>query len=409
MNVWQRKDGRYGGEATVVDPVTGRRRRVSATASTRREVRERLAEARRRVEGGAPARDSSATVGDVARRWAGTSLPVSDRSASTRALYADTVARFILGEHPDTASARAARKGRPVVRLRVGETRLRDLTAGDVERAVAELDAAGLSASTRRRVLTVLALVLDVAVRDGLVARNVARDVDRPREQPREARAYTPQELAVLLEQLDGERLRPLVVVLAHTGLRIGEALALRWVDVELDAARLRVRGSLVRVTGQGVTVSPGKTARSRRVVPLTGPAVEALREWRAVQAVDRLALGAAYRDDGWTFTTELGTPLDVRNVGSWYRRQAQAAGVGGSPHTLRHTAASTMLAAGVSVRTVAELLGHAKTSTTWDTYGHVSEASTGGAVDVLAEAYGSAAPCNPVTLPVAAVRGRGL
>jgi site-specific recombinase XerD len=125
--------------------------------------------------------------------------------------------------------------------------------------------------------------------------------------------------------------------------------------------------------------------------VPLDAAAADALRRWKAGQRKERLRAGSLWQVEvDWLFTTETGTPLDVQNVGRWYAAEAKSAGVGGTPHRLRQTFASLLLADGESVRNVAELLWHSKTSTTWDTYGHVAVETQRAAVQRLSGLLGA-------------------
>ena len=169
------------------------------------------------------------------------------------------------------------------------------------------------------------------------------------------------------------------MLLLASTGLRIGKALALRWTDLDLDAPRLRVTGTVRRVGGRVERTAP-KSQRSRRTLPLSPAVVEALRSWRKVQAAERLRAGTSWEgDQAWVFTTESGRLLDQRNAARAYQRALAAAGVDVPArfHLFRHSAASAMLASGaVSVRTVSEVLGHSSTSITADTYGHVMDSA---------------------------------
>ncbi len=175
----------------------------------------------------------------------------------------------------------------------IGQVRLSRLTAGDVEVLLAGLTrkrdsrsgVAGepVSSQTRRMVFAVLSLMLGTAVRDEAVTRNVCADLDRPKVDTAEADYLTPDQLRRVLAAMEGHRLQPLVLLLASTGLRIGEALALRWRDMDLDAHRLRVTGTIQHVGGEVRRTAP-KSARSQRSLPLSPAVVEALRGWRKVQ-----------------------------------------------------------------------------------------------------------------------------
>ena len=127
-----------------------------------------------------------------------------------------------------------------------GHLRLDRLAPSDVDRLLIDKRAQGLSDSTVRLIYTVLRRALDYAVRDGLVRRNVAATIDRPRVAHREAAVLSPEQAQVLLEAARGERLYALYAVAMAAGLRRGEALALRWSDVDLEDGTLRVVRTLV-------------------------------------------------------------------------------------------------------------------------------------------------------------------
>jgi integrase len=132
------------------------------------------------------------------------------------------------------------------------------------------------------------------------------------------------------------------------------------------------VRRQLKREGGKLVT-SDTKTARSRRAIDLPSPVVESLKAHRVRQATERLALGPAWHDSGYVFTSSVGTPIDPRNLYREFQTICDKAGLGRwHPHELRHSAASLMLAQGVKLQVVSEVLGHSSIRMTADVYGHV-------------------------------------
>jgi integrase len=148
-------------------------------------------------------------------------------------------------------------------------------------------------------------------------------------------------------------RYAPLFELLVNTGLRRGEALALHWSDLDFDNKLLRVRGTLARVAGE-LFVTETKT-RSRRVVPLSPAAERLLRDVRANQRAERLRAGSMWQPTPYVFTTELGEPCDPRNALRALKTAAKRARLPSSVglHTLRHSAASVMLSAGVPLKVV--------------------------------------------------------
>jgi integrase len=211
-------------------------------------------------------------------------------------------------------------------------------------------------------------------VRDKAIAQNQAHAVRRPKVIGKEAAYLTPDQARTLLNAAEGSRYVPLFALLLSSGLRRGEALALHWADIDLDAKLLRVRGTLARVDGE-LVVTETKTAKSRRVIPLSPTAEKVLRDLRSRQRAERLRAGSMWRPTPYVFTTEVGEPCDPRNALRALKAAAKRAKLDstGGLHTLRHSAASVMLSAGVPLKVVAEVFGHASVAITGDVYGHVS------------------------------------
>jgi integrase len=196
--------------------------------------------------------------------------------------------------------------------------------------------------------------------------------------------------VAELLRAAETSRYHSCLMLIARTGLRRGEALALRWDAVDLDAGLLRVVATIGRIDG-ALIISEPKTERSRRTVPLSPAAVSLLSSHRAMQDAERRLVGAAWGDtSGLVFTTATGGPVDPRNLLRAVEAAAKRAGVDGvGVHTLRHSAAVTWLESGVHIKAVADLLGHSSISVTGDIYGHTSDDTARAAVEALDVALG--------------------
>lgn len=382
------RDGRPAGYAAALTYIDedGRTRRVRVYGPTRAAARDKLQKARERIENGAPVRDAAMPVGAWLAHWRATTLAASDRKQATKALY-ENLSRRHLEPEP------------------FGAIRLDKLKPSDVERLVLDMraktkpgpkDADGepgtpvraLSDSTIRSAYTVLRAGLDGAVRDGLLARNPAAAVKRPGVERQEARHLDQGAVAQVLAAAQGSRYHPALVLIAATGLRRGEVLALAWDRVDLDAATLKVAATIGRIDGQLVSSAP-KTERSRRTVPLSAPVVELLRRHHAAQAVERLRAGDQWQDSGLVFTTELGGPVDPRNLLRVIETAAKAAGVVTDLHTLRHSAATAWLESGVHIKAVADLLGHSSVAITGDLYAHTTDDAARAAVDKLSAGLG--------------------
>lgn len=387
-NVYQRANGTWEARMTYIDSDTGRRRRVSFYAKTAKAARVEMKKARERVDAGAPVKDASTTVADWLSHWRATTLAVSDRKESTRALY-NTLSRQHL--EPAPFGATPLDKLRPsdvealILRLRAKTKPGRPDPDSDDEPAPVR----ALSDSTIRSTYTVLRAALDGAVRDGLLARNPAAQVRRPGVERTEAHHLDADAVTAVLRAAEPSRYHPALVLIASTGMRKGEALALAWDQVDLDAGVLRVAATISRIGGRLVITEP-KTVRSRRAVPLHPAVVSMLRKHKAGQAADRLRAANQWQNCGLVFTTELGGPVDPRNLLRVIEVASRAAAVDGvGVHTLRHSAAVAWLESGVHIKAVADLLGHSSIAITGDVYGHTSDDTARAAVDALASRLG--------------------
>ncbi|MCL5676329.1 MAG: site-specific integrase, partial [Firmicutes bacterium] len=164
-----------------------------------------------------------------------------------------------------------------------------------------------------------------------------------------------------------------------------GELLALRWQDVDLHAGAVQVTQAVEWVRGKPIMAEP-KTTSSRRAIPLTALAIEALKRHRARQAEERLAAGPLWQDSGRAFTDVFGEVVDRHGLAkrAFPRLTAKAGVKRVRFHDLRHTAATFMLAEGLPVKTVQRVLGHATATMTLDRYGHVLPNSVRAAASVM-------------------------
>ncbi len=355
-SIYQRADGRWVAELDL-GYANGHRRRRPLYGRTQAEVRAKLTTARHELDQGIEPPDERLTLGQYLHRWL-TEIVAPNRRPRTSESYTYLVTRHI----------------EPTL----GRERLARLTPGQVQRLEAQKLAAGLSPRTVQYLHAVLRKALGDAVRTGLVPRNVAGLVEAPRVRRAEVQPLTPEQSRAFLEAVEGSPDRPLYVVAMALGLRRGEVLALRWEDVDLDAAALTVRHTLREVPGGAYVLDEPKTERSRRTLALPPFVVGALRAHHTAQARVRLrrvrlAAGDEWHDDGYVFTTDVGLPLHGRVVLHRFQRALLHAGLPRLRfHDLRHGAASLLVAQHVDLKVVQEVLGHAQLATTAEIYAHL-------------------------------------
>jgi len=186
-------------------------------------------------------------------------------------------------------------------------------------------------------------------------------------------RALTLNEIRAVLHAAAQRRNGARWAVALGVGLRQSEVLALRWTDIDLDTGSLSVNRTVHRVTGVGLTYAEPKSERSRRRIALPAPLVDALRSHRVAQHAERLKAGTSWHDDNLVFAQPNGHPIDKRaDWRQWRAILATAEVRTVRLHDARHSTATTLLALGVDVRIVADMLGHSQTRVTSDIYQHV-------------------------------------
>ena len=214
--------------------------------------------------------------------------------------------------------------------------------------------------------------------------------VSAPRGTRREVLALSPEEARRLLDAARGGRLEALYSVALALGLRQGEALGLKWGDIDLDSGVLRVRRASQRIPHQGTQLVETKTTRSRRTLVMPPTVISALRAHRARQVMERLAAGERWVDLDLVFPSEHGTLADGPNITHRFHKLLKCASL--SPmrfHDLRHACASLLLVQGVHPRVVMETLGHSQIRLKMNTYSHVLPALQREAADKMEAVLG--------------------
>ena len=368
-SIFQRKDGRWVGSLNL-GWENGKRKRRHFYAVTAAEVRDELLKARFDQSRGLPVARERQTVAKFLEGWLEHTLK---SRAKPRSVESFTV---IVNKHIVPA---------------LGRIRLDKLTPQQVQALLEKkrepyktktkagklIEKHGLSPQSIASIRTVLRSALSQALKWGMVARNVATLIDPPRIPPPKTHAIDANGARKLLEAARGERFEAILVLALTLGLRRGEILGLRWSDVDFENRTIRVNQALQRVGGK-LQVTEVKTERSRRVVAVPECVVRAVKTRRAKQAQERLLAGVEWKESDLAFTNPRGGPLEPITLHRDFKRLLRAAELPTETrfHDLRHTAASLLLAEGVHLRVIMELLGHSSISLTANTYAHVMPAA---------------------------------
>jgi integrase len=396
-SITKRKDGRWMARVDL-GWAGGRRKYKAVYGKTRKDVASGLPKLLQSAHAGTLITDERVTTAQFLKRW----LTYKQSGLRPRTL---TTYQLAVELHLNPG---------------IGKIPIARLTPQHVAEWFQAHQADGASPRTIQYARAVLRVALNKALGWNLVTRNVATLVDPPRQTKHEIQPLTPEQARVLLASVRQHRLGAVVSVATALGLRQGEALGLRWSDVDFDAGTLSVRQALERSGGDRVARAPllvqrkalraaiatapprsierhtlrqqleenrakwrslkstirfvePKSARSRRTIRMPGVVVSALKAHRKHQLQERMAVGPAWTDSGLVFVSPLGTPLEPRNVARTFAGMLTAAKL---PHIrfhdLRHTAATLLLAQGIDPRTIMETLGHSQISLTLNTYSHV-------------------------------------
>jgi integrase len=302
--------------------------------------------------------------------------------------FAEWAERQIWATGTDRAMRLAART------VTFSEIPLKSLRRSHVEAWVKHEQTRGLAPGTVKTRVQNVRTVLRAAVRDRVIPADPSDGVTLPRARRAEAAMVlpTPGQVCAILDAAHGQY-RMFIALAAFAGLRLGEASGVQLGDVNFLGRTLQVTRQVQRGPGGTVLITPPKYG-SERPVFLAGGLVEMLSK--------HVAGWSVAAKDRWLFVGEGEDPPHQNTVGHWWRKACKAAGVDGvTLHDMRHFYASGLIAAGCDVVTVQRALGHAKATTTLNTYAHLwptaedrtRKAADGLIAETLADSLRTAGP----------------
>ena len=346
-SIYRRQDGRWAAEITIEG-----RSRKTLYGTTREEVREKLLAAQHEKRQGLLRTGPRQTVKDYLNYWL-EDIHRTEIKLSTYSLY-----RHHLDKHLLPA---------------LGHIQLQKLTSDQVQAFCAQKLRENISTGVIRLQFTILSMALKDAVKRKRLAVNVCDVVTIPRLIKHEWQFLTRVQALQLLEAAKGSRLDCLLTVALTTGMRLGELLALRWDDIDMDTSILHVRHSVRYVQGFGVRESEPKTEGSKGSITLPLLVVDALKQHRTSQLEARLKAGATWQEQGLVFPNMYGRYFSRTKLYILFNKVLKEAGLPHMRfHDLRHSTATLLLSMGVPAKVVQEILRHSTISTTLNTYAQV-------------------------------------
>jgi len=326
-------------------------KRVTRNFNTKIECSAWIKEAQSQIERGMTHQKANVTLGDFILQW----LEIHKTTLATKTAlqYEQLVQNYIVPQ--------------------IGKIKLRELRLDRVEAHYIALQENGLGSRSVRFVHAILHKSLNDAIRRGYVGYNAAQGAIKPRSEMKEMIFLDTDEVLQFLITTQESPYNALYTLAIKTGMRKGELLALKWSDLNWQSGTILVQRQVQRIKGQGLEFRPPKTRAGRRAIQLGEKTLETLRK-----QLERCKLLKSVEGDNWKeinliFPSTVGTPLGGSNISRDFKKQLKKAGIKNIRfHDLRHTAASLMLNNGVPVLVVSKILGHSKTSTTLDIYGHL-------------------------------------
>ncbi|MGH9105041.1 MAG: tyrosine-type recombinase/integrase [Acidimicrobiales bacterium] len=346
---------------------------------------------------GKPAQRSKTVYGN--RRQAQTELAkfVAEAEAGrVAASGATTFGRYVVEQYlpqvkanlsPETYRSHASRINGRIARD-LGHVRLDKLTAHHLDLAYRKWRAEGLAASTVRAHHMIISSALTQALKWGLVPRSVAPLATLPTVEERDPTLPSLEQIAELvrLAKDNDPVLSAAIMLAALTGCRRGELCGLRWSDIDRERMVLYVRRAAKRADGGEKLMGPTKTHATRRL-SIDAVTLGVFDEHRARAVGWARGADVPIGDDGFVLTWDpsSATPANPDVVTTKFARLTEKAGCPQVRfHDLRHAVATTLLAEGTDVATVAARLGHASPVTTMRVYAHVLEAHDRKAASVM-------------------------
>lgn len=359
------------------DPVTGKRKQRSASFKTKKAAEVRLAEWLVEIERGTAVDTTGLTVSELAALWLDT-VRATNPKPRTVSEYGRIIEKDILPH--------------------IGATPVQKITPSSIDRLYAALRADDASDDKVHRTHQRLRQMFAYATKRRIIYANPLLLVDAPTVRRAAPIILTMPQIQTFLTHAANDGYNPLWLLIVQTGMRRGEALGVRWQDIDLDKGRLQVRQA-VDVLNNRPHITTPKTKAALRTITLFPESVAALRSHKAKQNAARLVGGEAWQHLDLVFATRTGGPLDPYNVlynltdiqraASGLRKRGRnrnrAAYLDTDSstvpmddrlprfdiHDLRHTHATHLLQAGWNIAAVSRRLGHANPAITLSIYAH--------------------------------------
>lgn len=278
----------------------------------------------------------------------------------------------------------------------IGHIRLDNLTAREIQKFINSLAQDGVNENTGKALshktmvhyLSFISTIIDYAIKMDMLTDNPCRRVTVPKGSKKDRRILTIEQTEEFIRLLNEapQKYRVFFMLDIYSGMRRGELLGLEWKDIDFDEGIIRIQRTSNYTKSRGIYTDTTKTEGSERWIKVPSAIIELLKDYKAVQDIDRKNLANQWIDSDRLFTQWNGWPMSPQTPYDWLRKFCKKHdfpfyGV----HQFRHLHTSLLIGAGVDPTTVSGILGHSQVSTTMNLYSHMFKENQVKACDAVA------------------------
>ena len=260
----------------------------------------------------------------------------------------------------------------------------------------------GISTKYIKHIHSFIHAVLEQAVKEGCINRNIADQATPPKAKKHEAEFFEIEDILKIKAALDNEpfKYRLATYLLIDTGIRRGELIGIRWKSVDFNNYTIRIENNVTYTEEQGIVMTTPKNDECR-TVSIAPALITLLKEYKKYQRhqtaikfsyiendFERQKAIKEYNADGFLFIQDSGKVMSPNSINEWMLRLSKKLNMHIHPHKFRHSQASILYAAGTDIVTISKRLGHKQVSTTQDIYAHIMEKSDREASNKIEELF---------------------